>query len=259
MSGNHALQWSPAVIVDDLSNVLAPRAAARIVSDVCVGLAYTAVRLDNGRCGLAYTFHEDAGEGCSVVKEAGTLAGRPAGELAGWVKTLDATSVALGVATLNALAEPPASATETDFTELIRVAPGDVVGMVGYFAPLVAPLRQRAARLHIFERRPREQGDEHPDWTAPLLLPECDVVIISGTAVINRTIDALLTHIPKAREVAVLGPSTPLVPEVFAGRGVTLLGGVQVTDAARVLRVVSEGGGTRRFGGAVRKLCVRLR
>jgi len=247
------------VIVDNLLDLLAPRAEGRTVADVCVGLAYTAVRLDDGRCGLAYTFHEDAGEGCSVVQEAGTLAGRPARELAGWVRTLDATSVALGVATLNALIDPPADAVGADVTELIRVSPGDVVGMVGYFAPLVGFLQQRAARLHIFERRPRDQAAEHPDWTAPLLLPECDVAIISGTAVINRTIDALLTHTAKAREVVILGASTPLVPEVFAGRGVTLLSGVQVTDAARVFRVVSEGGGTRRFGGAVRKLCVRVR
>ncbi len=247
------------MIVDELSNLLAPRAAARTVSDVCVGLAYTAVRLDDGRCGLAYTFHEDAGEGCSVVKEAGTLAGRPARELAGWVRTLDATGVALGVATLNALVERPAEAIEADVTELIRVLPGDVVGMVGYFAPLVGFLRERAGTLHIFERRPRDQADEHPDWTAPLLLPGCDVVIISGTAVINRTIDALLASASQAREIVILGASTPLVPEVFAGRGVTLLSGAQVTDAERVFRVVSEGGGTRRFGGAVRKLCVRLR
>ena len=246
------------MLVDDLLARLEHRAEGRTVADVCVGLAYTAVCLDDGRCGLAYTFHEDAGEGCSVVKEAGTLAGRPARELAGWIGTLDATSVALGVATLNALIEPPAGAIEADVTELIRVTAGDVVGMVGYFAPLVGFLRERVGRLHIFERRPRDQSGEHPDWTAPLLLPGCDVVIISGTAVINRTIDALLAHTAKARVVVILGASTPLAPEVFAGRGVTLLSGAQVTDAARVFRVVSEGGGTRRFGGAVRKLCVRL-
>lgn len=247
------------MIVDELCELLAPRAAARTVTDVCVGLAYTAVRLDDGRCGLAYTFHEDAGEGCSVVKEAGTLAGRPARELAGWVRALDAAGAALGVATLNALVEPPDDAVEADVTELIRVRPEDVVGMVGYFAPLVGCLRARAAGLHIFERRPRGEADEHPDWTAPLLLPGCDVVIISGTAVINRTIDALLACSAKAREIVILGASTPLVPEVFAGRGVTLLSGAQVTDAERIFRVVREGGGTRRFGGAVRKLCVRLR
>lgn len=247
------------MIVDELLARLGPEAEGRTVSHVCVGLAYTAVRLDDGRCGLAYTFHEDAGEGCSVVKEAGTLAGRSARELAGWVGMLDATGMALGVATLNALVTPPAEAVEADVTELIRVDPQDVAGMVGYFAPLVSFLRARVAKLHIFERRPRDQAEEHPDWTAPVLLPDCDVVIISGTAVINRTIDALLTHAAKAREIVVLGASTPLVPEVFAGRGVTLLSGAQVTDAERVFRVVSEGGGMRRFGGAVRKLCVRLR
>ena len=31
------------------------------------------------------------------------------------------------------------------------------------------------------------------------------------------------------------------------------------TDADAVFRVVSEGGGMRRFGSAVRKLCVRLK
>jgi hypothetical protein len=247
------------VIVDELLERMAPKAEGRTVSTVCVGLAYTAVCLEEGGCGLAYTFHEDAGEGCSVVKEAGTLAGRSAGELARWVKTLDATSMALGVATLNALVEPPAEAREADVTELIRVSPTDVVGMVGYFAPLVGVLRERAARLHIFERRPRDLAGEHPDWTAPVLLPECDVVIISGATVINRTIDALLAHATEAREIVILGASTPLVPEVFAARGVTLLSGVQVRDVDRVLRVVSEGGGMRRFSDAVRKLSVRLR
>jgi hypothetical protein len=40
---------------------------------------------------------------------------------------------------------------------------------------------------------------------------------------------------------------------------VTLLSGVQVVDAERVLRIVSEGGGTRQLGRAVRKLTVRLK
>ncbi len=68
----------------------------------------------------------------------------------------------------------------------------------------------------------------------------------------------LLNLAGPAREVAILGPSIPLLPELFVGRGVTLLSGVQVVDPDQVLRIVSEGGVTRQLGRAVKKLTVRL-
>jgi uncharacterized protein (DUF4213/DUF364 family) len=52
----------------------------------------------------------------------------------------------------------------------------------------------------------------------------------------------------------VLGPSTPLLPAVFADYGVTHLSGMRVIDAASILRTVSEAGGTRLFKGAVQKI-----
>jgi uncharacterized protein (DUF4213/DUF364 family) len=61
-----------------------------------------------------------------------------------------------------------------------------------------------------------------------------------------------------AGEIAILGPSTPFIPEIFDRHGVTLLSGLKVTDPAQVLRTVSEGGGTRQFLGATRKLTLRL-
>ena len=54
-----------------------------------------------------------------------------------------------------------------------------------------------------------------------------------------------------------LGASTPLMPEVFAGTNVTLLSGVVVSDPGAVLRVVSEGGGMRLFGPHIRKVSLR--
>ena len=41
-----------------------------------------------------------------------------------------------------------------------------------------------------------------------------------------------------------MGPSTPLMEEVFSQTPVTHLGGATVVDAGRVLQIVSEGGGT---------------
>jgi hypothetical protein len=46
------------------------------VADVRVGLGYTAIQLNDGNCGLAYTFRNDVSEGCSVIKSAGTLVGQ---------------------------------------------------------------------------------------------------------------------------------------------------------------------------------------
>ena len=245
------------MIIDDICEQAAPKSAGQTVQDVRIGLGYTAVRLDSGACGLAYTFRDEAGEGCCVLREAGGVAGQPAGRIAGWARSLDAISTAVGLATLNALIAPPPDAVEANLTECLRVTADDVVGMVGYFGPLVAGLRQQAKALHIFER---ESGHPEvlPDWAATTVLPKCSVVILSATTLLNRTLDTLLEKCSHARTVALAGPSTPFLPQVFVHRRVTLLSGVQVVDAERVLRVVSEGGGTRQFGRAARKLTLHL-
>lgn len=246
------------MLIDKICELLLPRAADRSVVDVRIGLGYTAVRLDNGRCGLAYTFRDEAPRGCSVMEEAGSLTGRPAEELGGWARTLDLLASAVGLATLNALVDPPRQSVESDPIELLAPGRDDIVGMVGYFGPLVAPLQKRVGSLHVFERHAGSDPGILPDWAAPAVLPGCTVIILSATALLNRTLDGLLEKCGSAREIAILGPSTPLVPEVFAPHGVTLLSGVEVVDPERLLRIVSQGGGTRRFGESVRKLSLRL-
>ena len=112
--------------------------------------------------------------------------------------------------------------------------------------------------MHIFERRPDPGHGILPESAAGDLLPECRVVVMTATALLNHTMDKLLELCKNAREIAVLGPSTPFIPEVFVSRGVTMLSGLKVEDPGRILQIVSEGGGTRQFGRAVRKLSLRL-
>jgi uncharacterized protein (DUF4213/DUF364 family) len=244
------------MLIDEVCDWLLPRVGSHRVADLRVGLGYTAVQLDDGRCGLAYTFREEVREGCCAIKEAGALTGRPAAELAEWAKSADAISAAVGLATLNAIIEPPAGAFEADLMETLPVGPDDIVGMVGYFTRLVDPLRSRAGALYVFERRPEDGSGLLPESATITLLPQCQIVILSATTLLNRTIDSLLDSCRSARDIAVLGPTTPLLPEVFSPRGVTFLSGIQVVDPVRVLRIISEGGGTRQLGRAVRKLTV---
>ena len=57
------------------------------------------------------------------------------------------------------------------------------------------------------------------------MLPTCDVVVISGTAMINGSVDGLLEICDEARDVIMVGASTPMYPEAFLGTKVTVLAG----------------------------------
>ena len=95
--------------------------------------------------------------------------------------------------------------------------------MVGCFEPLIAPLQAQMASLTIFERSGDRAAGVEPAERALDLLPACSVAIITSTTLITEGLDALLKAVAGCREVALLGPSTPLLPEVFADTPVTWL------------------------------------
>lgn len=142
------------MLIAQVCDFVLPVADGHSVADVRIGLGYTAVQLDDERCGLAYNFRDEFREGCGMISTAGTLVGRQASDLAQWARSTDPLISAVGLATLNALTEAPPTAMDTDLLAELRVASDDVVGMVGYFVPFIAPLRSRGKALHIFERRP---------------------------------------------------------------------------------------------------------
>lgn len=229
---------------------------AREVSlrDVRMGLGYTAVQVDSGRVGVAYTFRPGPAAGCTVFREPRPLADRKAGEIAPFLASANPVEAALGLATLNAVANGRArGAVEADVLEALELRPSDEVAMVGHFEPLVAPLRRAVRRVRIFELAPRGDG-VLPAEEAARGLPECQVALITSTTLLNHTLDGLLAAAGACRSVVLLGASTPLVPSAFRGTSVTHLSGVEVTDPGAILRVVSEGGGMRFFKGHVRKV-----
>jgi uncharacterized protein (DUF4213/DUF364 family) len=229
------------------------------VADVRIGLGYTAVRLADGRTGVAYTFRDLARGGCSAFAGRRPLAGRPAAELLALLESNDAIEAGVGLACANALAnraEP--GCREGDVLEQLEVRPEDAVGMVGHFGPLVDPLRRRARSLTVFEMVADPTGRFRPQEEAADGLARCQIALVTATSILNRTIDGLLEAARSCREVALLGASTPLMPEAFSGTAVTTLSGVVVVAPDDVLRVVSEGGGMRQFTPHVRKVTVKV-
>jgi uncharacterized protein (DUF4213/DUF364 family) len=234
---------------------LVPNVDELTVSQVVLGLGYTGVRLSSGHGGLCYTFQDEiaqATQHCQISDLAGTMAGIPAVTLAEKSKSWDISESVVGVATLNALSQiaierniEKYSVLKGDVLNYIKLTKKDTVAMVGNMQPLVPPIEAKAKELYIIERTPTRRCEGVlPDTACDEILPKADVVLITGTAIANGTIDHLLELAAKAEQIAVIGASAGILPEVLFKRGVNLVGGAKITNVDRMMQVVSEGGGT---------------
>jgi len=243
-----------------LTKIIAEKAAKRAegltVSDVCLGLGYTAVQLSDGECGACFTFRNELGPKCGVINGAGNLIGLPATELLEMSMSTNLAEASLGVATINAILGRDFTAGSNAIDEM-DIRPGDTVGLIGNFVPIVKCLRDKVDKLYVFERQMTDPG-LLPDWSEDIYLPECDVVIITGVTFINKTIDHILEMSRNAKEIVLMGPSVCMEPEVLAKYGVTVLAGSRVSDAKKLMLTVAQGGGGLEVSEYMERLCVRL-
>jgi uncharacterized protein len=251
------------------------RAQPIAVSDVRIGVFYTAAQLATGHLGVAFTPRGLTDTVCcprsaASAPPAGTLAGREAWELAAYAQAPSALRRSVGVATLNALS---ALAIERHGVAHARIAHGldaldaadvrldDVVVMVGAFTPFIRKLKGRVAGLRVIDAHPEGLKPEELEmWRSPHLaaetLAEATVVIITGSALVEGEADSLLRAAAHARRIVLAGPTASPWPAPFFDRGVDVVGGIRVLDAARMLQIVSEGGSGYFFSDAAEKICI---
>ena len=245
-------------IAERIVEKLADSASRCRVNRVQVGLIYTAVQLDTGGVGVAYTFPRDRACGGAGCGGGSPLEGRRAAELLSGLGGGDLLASTVAIATVNALlaGAPPQGLREGDVLDSIRFRRGDRVCMVGCFVPLLAPLADLEVSLSTFDQVPRPGS--RPAEEVAKQLPHSQVAIITATSLINNTLDNLLDMASNCREVAVLGASTPLIPEVFSATPVSCLAGVSIREPEAVLRSIAEGQGFCVFKRYVRKVSVRI-
>lgn len=249
-------------IIEELIEYALPLSGRERVADIRVGLGYTAVKLKSGKTGVACMLrHRLEKEGCSLLPHAGTLAGIEAERAILFLLSQNVVEASIGLAALNAVIDwkGNAGSSNDELVALLHIGKNDMVGMVGDIPPVLNAIRQQANNCVVFDEGKSEQEGITETTRESEILPQCDVVILSATSLINHTFDSLLIQASEAREICVIGPSTPLAPDVFRPRGVTLLSGRRITDADLLLRIVSEAGGTRRFGMASKKINITLK
>lgn len=215
------------------------------VRDVVVGAHWTAVV--SRRCGLSSTIPDDTPHAHQDVRDAGRLHLKSARELAEYARSSNPLEAGIGVAAINSLLPvDPSGAVEVNASHVLAErGRGRTVAVVGRF-PFLPKLREQVGRLEVLERRPAE--GERPASDAPDVLPGADVVALTGSALVNGTLDGLLALCRPDATVLVLGPTTPLSPVLF-DHGADLLAGTLVLDEARVLKTISQGASFRQVEG----------
>lgn len=246
-------------IRDKIKHHLSKSADNHRVKEIRIGLGYTAVMLDNGQVGLAYTFHRDMPAGCTLSPNFLPQKNISAIELLKLITSDNNIKTAIGLATANALTNfNSIDFTSGDVLEGHPIDANDCVGMVGNFAPLIASIRKKAKKLLIFEQIDQPKGNLIPSAEIEKRLPDCTVALITATSIINHSFDRIIQAATNCREIIILGASTPLIPDVFANTPVTCLSGVIVTDAEEILRIISFGGGMRMFKNCIKKVNLRI-
>ncbi|GAG31611.1 unnamed protein product, partial [marine sediment metagenome] len=160
------------------------------VKDIRQGLFHTGVLTRN--CGLAATLPRDAlRQEQPSVKEPGYLLKKSALELAQMAYSENILEAAIGMATINSLLgiEEECCLDLNAGDLIVEKGKDKRVAIVGHF-PFIPKLREIARELWVIEKNPRE-GDL-TEAEAENLIPQADVVGITGTAFTNHTVGQLL-------------------------------------------------------------------
>ena len=234
-----------------VDRLLAGVTSSGLVSDVRIGTHWTAVVVDGPagrRAGLAATqLVQDLEHGRPAVREAGNLIGKDASKLTVLAKSDSLTERSIGFAALNALlAVDEAACSDRNAEELIiERGRGRRVAIVGHF-PFVPRVREVAGTCWVLELNPGP--NDLPAERAPEIIPQADVVAITGMTLINGTFETLAALTRPGACVLVLGPSTPLSPLLF-DHSVDAISGATITDIPAALAAISQGANFRQIPG----------
>lgn len=230
-------------ILDDLISSLDLEAEVR---DIRQGLFYTAVLTRS--CGLGATLPGDVlKQEQPSVERPGFLLTRTPPELTRMAYSESILEAAIGMAAINSLLKiDDGLCDDLNAGKLIAErGSGKTVVIVGHF-PFIPKLREVVSNLWVIEKNPRE-GD-FGEAEAEILIPQADVVGITGTAFTNHTIEQLLKMCNPKAYIVVLGGTTPLSTVLF-DYGVNAISGTKVIDPELTLCCVSQGATYRQIKG----------
>lgn len=122
-----------------------------------------------------------------------------------------------------------------------RPMPGERIGMVGYFCPIVDRLVEQGVKVLVVEQQPgrvpqRELVQLSEDLGS---LADCRLVYCTASTLINDSLEQVLAACHGAEAVDLIGPSGSGLPDPLFEHGVHAVGGVSFGDANALRRVLA--------------------
>lgn len=217
---------------------------------------FCAVQLDDGAVGLAFTLLDGT---LAALHAGGGQGGQAAMELVRGFVAGDGAARALGLATINALTRrlyeragfvPDDS---IDSFGSLALKPGDRLGMVGHFTPLIGQARALGIPVTVLELKP-ELVREEPGLVVTLdarRLAGCNKIVSTSTLLLNDTFEQTSAAWRGADAVAIVGPSAGCPPDPLFAAGVSAVGTVWIVEAEDFLARVAAG---EKWGTTSRKV-----
>lgn len=232
------------------------------VEDLVIGIFFTGVKLSTGHAGVAFTPIGEIPEAvccpttAARMPQAGDLEGKLVSEILKYGLDTNVLKSAIGVAAINALSQlviERENATEyevvkgRDGFDLLEIKPDDTVSLIGAFGPYIQRLKTMGNPFFIIEKNPQTlRPDEikyfKPETGMASSLEKSDVVIITGTAIVNHTIDHILPYINDKQRTAIIGPTASMIPDAFFKKGVDMMAGVQILNPDLMIKILKQGG-----------------
>ena len=255
------------MIPEELLKIAKPLLSGKEIIDLVIGLRYTAVLLDEDYLGIAYTL-----KGPFLTRKKGIFSRNPE-ELADLITSTSPVEASLGLAAVNAASQMKAS--EADLLESkrlldeLKLGKHDSILMVGLMLPIAWELYEFVDKIWAVEDSfSTKEGppnlEVRPWWALDLILEKekISALIVSGSAVANKTIDHILRISEEyACKLALVGPSVPIFPNFWKRKGVEVLGASIVEKPRETLELIKMGRGSREFfrRGCLRKVLINLK
>lgn len=255
--------------VAHLRSMLEPEMDQLTVERAIIGIFFSGIKLSNGEGGICFTPVKEIPEAvccpssARAMPNSGKLVGQPVGYYIQRMQQGGPLQKALGIAVLNALSatcwrlHPPTSyrlIKGIDPVENRTIADDAEVVVIGALVPYFRMLKRREKPFTILEKdsrtlKPDEMKFFQPQENAGRCIAAADLLIITGTTLINNTLEEILGQMKSGAEAVLVGPTASMLPDAFFSRGITSIGGIMVTDADRLLDTLAEAGSGYHFYG----------